>query len=322
MNEVASYQLLEPIGHGALGEAFRARDTVHGRTVVVKRVPLELSGDDAWLSRFRDTCAEVSVVSHPGVAMLYECGSHEGQTFVAQEFVAGQSLTALLAGRPLNPRRALEIAIEMADALAALHTAGLTHGDLRPDTVIVTQKGHVKLVDAGLSAFTGGGRMRQLAAADPESIPASGASVVKYLSPEQALGQVGDARSDLFALGSVLYEMLTGQPAFERASASDTVLAIVGDPAARPSARQPAVPHALDAAVARLLAKPVDRRYQSASAFGDGLRALKPIFDEPVDELDTPGLAPSGRRSRVLWWAVLATVFAAGITWLLLRSGS
>jgi serine/threonine protein kinase len=321
MNEIGAYQLLEPLGHGGLGDAFRARDTVHGRTVVVKRVPPDLAADAAWLSRFRDSCAAVASVSHPGVAMLYECTTREGQTFLAQEFVSGQSLTALLAGRPLNPRRAIEIAVEIADALASLHAAGLTHGDLRPNTVLITQKGHVKLVDAGLSAFTGGGRARRLAASDPSAIAASDAGVVRYLSPEQALGQTGDARSDLFALGSILYEMLTGKPAFDRPTAEQTVLAVVGDAAARPSATQPAVPGSLDAAVARLLAKPVDRRYQSASVLADALRALKPIFDEPPEDVATP-VNRSGSGSRVLWWVLLVALAAAGLTWLWLRSGS
>jgi serine/threonine protein kinase len=320
MNEIGAYQLLEPLGHGGLGDAFRARDTVHGRTVVIKRVPPDLAADEAWLSRLRDACAAVASVSHPGVAMLYECTTRDGETFLSQEFVSGQSLTALLAGRPLNPRRAIEIAIEVADALASLHSASLTHGDLRPNTVFVTQKGHVKLVDAGLAAFTGGGRTRRLAASDPSAIAASDAGVVRYLSPEQALGQTGDARSDLFALGSILYEMLTGKPAFDRPTAEQTVLAVVADAAPRPSATQPAVPGALDAAVARLLAKPVDRRYQSASLMSDALRALKPIFDEPPEQPATPARSSGG--SRVMWWVLLAALAAAGLTWLWLQSGS
>ncbi len=321
MSDVGGYQLLESIGHGALGEAFRARDTVHGRTVVVKRVPASLAADEAWLAHLHDTGTAVAAVSHPGVAMLYECGVHEGETFLAQEFVPGQSLAQLLAGRPLHPRRALDIAVDIADGLAALHDSGLTHGDLRPATAIITPKGHVKLLDAGLSAFTGGGHIRRLAATDPDNIPASGTGVVRYLSPEQALGEKGDARSDLFALGLVLYEMLTGLPAFDRATPGQTALAIVRDQPGRPSARQPNVPTEIDAIVTRLLAKPVDRRYQSASAVSDALRAIKPLFEEDPDEL--PALdTESGGRSKLWVWGLLAAAVAGAATWLLLRSGS
>jgi serine/threonine protein kinase len=322
MSEVGGYQLLESIGRGALGEAFRARDTVHGRTVVVKRVPAELASDEAWLAHLNDTGIAVAAVSHPGVAMLYECGVHEGETFLAQEFVPGQSLAQVLAGRPIHPRRALDIAVDIADGLAAIHAAGLTHGDLRPATAMVTPKGHVKLLDAGLSAFTHGGHIRRLAASDPDFIPASGTGVVRYLSPEQALGEKGDARSDLFALGLLLYEMLTGQAAFDRATPGETALAIVRDQPGRPSARQPNVPPEIDAIVARLLAKPVERRYQSASAVSDALRAIKPLFEEEPDELEALANASPGGRSRILWWALLAAAGAGAVTWLLLRSGS
>ena len=317
LGELGGYQLLERIGAGALGDVFRARDTVHGRTVAIKRVPAALMADDERLVLLRDTCLALTQVSHPGIAMLYECGDEDGQTFVAQEFVPGQSLTQVLAGRPINALRAVDLAVRMADSLAVLHSAGLTHGDLRPDNIVVTPKGQVKLLDAGLAAFSGGGAVR--ASARVGDVPVSSLAVVRYLTPEEALGETGDKRADLFALGLVLYEMLTGQPAFGRPAPDATLLAILKDSAPVPSKRQPNLPVELDRIVARALAKPVGARYQTAAEFGDDLRAAKASLD---DELDEPGVFEPERKSR-LWWWVLALAAAAGaITWLVLRSAS
>ena len=237
--------------------------------------------------------------------------------FVAQEFVPGQSLTQVLAGRPINALRAVDLAVRMADALAVLHSAGLTHGDLRPDNVVVTPKGQVKLLDAGLAAFTGGGAVR--ASARGGDVPAASLPVVRYLAPEEALGETGDRRADLFALGLVLYEMLTGQPAFGRPAADSTLLAILKDPAPVPSKRQPNLPVELDRIVTRALAKPVGARYQTAAQFGDDLRAVKASLD---DELDEPGTFEPERPSRLWWWVLALAAVAGAITWSILRSTS
>ena len=320
--ELGVYQLLERVGAGALGEVFRARDTVHGRTVAIKRVPSGLVADDAWCSALHDTAASLAAVSHPGVAMLYECGQSDGQMFLAQEFVPGQSLTKLLGGRPINARRAVDLAIEAADALAALHAAGHTHGDLRPDNIVVTQKGHVKLLDAGLARFTGGGAVHLTASARLGSLPDEALPVVRYLAPEQALGEGGDRRSDLFSLGLVLYEMLTGQPAFDRTGADETLLAIVRASVQAPSTRQASVPAGLDAVVARALAKPVDRRYQTASAFADDLRAAKSALEVGLEQAPLPGPAKAEGRSKLLWWVLALAAAGGAITWSVLRSAS
>jgi len=322
IGELGGYQLLERVGAGGLGDVFRARDTVHGRTVAIKRVPSGLAADEAWCSALHDAAASLAAVSHPGVAMLYECGHSDGQMFLAQEFVPGQTLTKLLGGRPINALHAVELAVEAADALAALHSAGHTHGDLRPDNIVVTPKGRVKLLDAGLTRFTGGGAVRATASARMGSLSNEASPVVRYLAPEQALGEGGDLRSDLFALGLVLYEMLTGQPAFERAGADETLLAIVRASAPAPSARQPSVPAELDAIVARALAKPVDRRYQTASAFADDLRAVKSTLEINLEEAPLPWPDKAEARPKLWWWVIGLTAIGGAVTWLVLRSGS
>jgi eukaryotic-like serine/threonine-protein kinase len=317
LGELGGYQLLERVGAGALGEVFRARDTVHGRTVALKRVPAALMADDERMGLLRDTALALTQVSHPGVAMLYECGDEDGQSFLAQEFVPGQSLTQVLAGRPINALRAVDLAVRIADSLAVLHSAGLTHGDLRPDNIVVTPKGQVKLLDTGLASFTGGGAVR--ASAHKGSVSAASLPVVRYLAPEEALGESGDHRADLFALGLVLYEMLTGQPAFGRPRGDDTLVAILRDPAPVPSKKQANLPLELDRIVARAIAKPVGDRYQAAGQLADDLRAVKVSLD---DELDQSGAFEPEPKS-CLWWWVLALAGAAGvITWLALRLAS
>lgn len=311
------YQLLERIGTGALGEVYRARDTVHGRTVAIKRVPAALTSDAARLGHLTRTATTLARVSHPGVAMLYECGQYEGELFIAQEFVPGQSLVMLLAGRPIHPRRAVDLAVEIADALGALHAQKITHGDLRPDNVFVTPKGHVKLIDAGLAGFTRGGSIRTSAAKRLGTLSADTMSIVRYLAPEEASSVGADARTDLFALGLLLYEMLTGRPAFDRASADDTLVAVLTATVPAPSTLQPNVPARLDQIVGKSVARALDKRYQTAAAFADDLRAVKAVFDVDLEQrgVAMPAESTSKPARWLLWLAVV--LGAAVIAWLL-----
>lgn len=320
LGRLGSYQLLERIGAGAIGEVFRARDTRHGRTVAVKKITAGLAADSDRLAELTKTASRLTSISHPGVAMLYECDSDDGQWFLAQEFVAGQSLTQLLGGQPLNPRRAVDLAIEIADAIAALHAEGLRHGDLRPDVVMVTQKGHVKLLDAGLAAFTGGGAVRASASRRLGSLTPGALPVVRALSPEEAMGEGGDARADLFGLGAILYQMLTGQPPFDRPTADEALLAVMRSTPPLPSARQPKVTPELDRVVARALAKSLASRYQTAQAIGGDLRVLKAALDIEAAQAPPPRVVVKVSRQPVWWWvAALVTIAGLAGWWLLGR---
>jgi serine/threonine-protein kinase len=315
LGTLGAYQLLERVGAGALGDVFRARDTRHGRTVAVKRIPAVLAADESRLGVLEAIAARLTAVSHPGVAMLYECACDDGQWFLAQEFVSGQPLRHLLGGHPIHPRRAVDLALEIAEALVALHAAGLSHGDVRPDSVMVTQKGHAKLLDAGLGGFTAAGAVRASAPArlgtlSPETLP-----VVRALSPEEAMGEGGDGRADLFGLGVVLFEMLTGEPPFEMPTADEALLAVLRVTPPPPSVRQPKVPRDLDQVVARALAKPLTARYQSAAALADDLRAVKASLDAEFAQAPAPHVfeKPSSRRSR--WWAAGVALLAGAAAW-------
>ena len=247
---------------------FRARDTIHGRTVVIKRVPSAIAPDSERGSVAARACAVAEPRLAPGIASLYDCGEQDGALYLVQEYVPGQRLSELIGGRPLNPRRAIEIALDVAEALGALHQEGFHHDDLDPDNIVITPKGHAKLLDAGLAAFTAGGTIRATAGARLGSLPVSALSTVRYLSPEQALGERIDERSDLFALGAVLYEMLTGQPPFDATTADAAVLRVLQATPVAASRTTPNVPSELDMIVGRLLAKSLDRRYASAARTG------------------------------------------------------
>ena len=309
---LGSCHLLERIGAGALGEVYRARDVVHGRTVAVRRVPAAVAADPERSAALERACEAAAALSHPNVALLYRWGRADGQLFIAQEFVPGQTLAQLAGGGALNPRRAVEIAIELAGALDAVHAAGLVHGDVRPGNVIVTPKGHVKLLDAGLAAFTGGGALRASAAGRMGGLGPGARHVLSFMSPEEALGERAGAQSDLFSLGAMLYELITGSPAFERVTADETLLAVLQ----QTPAPIEHVPPALAGIVNRALAKPLERRYRSAAQLAADLRTVQETFDAEIAAMEMAG-ATAGPRW--LWWAAGLAAAALGVAgWLTL----
>lgn len=322
---VAHFNLLEPIGRGALGEVFRARDTRVGRTVALKLIEPALLADETRRLALLDEARLTTKLSHPHIATLFEASEADGVVYFAYEFAAGSTLRSEMAGRPMLPRRAVELCIQMADALAEGHAAGIVHGDLRPETVIVTGKGSAKLLDFGMSRWTRGGLTRRAAGRAPESLPAEDASTVSYMAPEQALGGATDGRADLFSLATVLYEMLTGRSPFAEATVAETVMKVVSATPAPPSAVSSDVPPELDAIVLRALSKDLDRRYQSAAALSSELRAvaaklsigsgerasdyLLPV-DDAADKVPIgvwiAGVAAAALVAALVWWGVRA----------------
>ncbi len=185
LDALGHYKILDRIGAGGLGVLYRARDTRLGRTVAIRVVHADITGDPDRLARFLDAARASAAVSHPNIAALYEVGEDGGSHYLACEFVAGQPLSRLIAGSGLNPRRAIDLTVQMADALADAQARDGVHGDIRPDTIIVTTKGNAKLLDFGLASWTAGGRERASKA---------------------------DHQTDIRALGAVFFEMLTGRP--------------------------------------------------------------------------------------------------------------
>src|SRR4029453_673605 len=219
---VAHYNLLEHIGEGVFGDVYRARDTKVGRTVALKlqRQPLP---EGRRHERLGDDARAAAKISHPNSPPLFDVGYYEGRLYLAYEFVKGTSLRQQMEGRPMNSRHALDLAAQVADALAPAHAHGVIPKDLSPDTIVETAKGSAKVLDFGMSAWTRGGQTRALAAAAPHSVGAEGGGGLSYVSPEQAVGVGVDGRSDLFSLGVIVYEMLTGRNPFAGADASTTL---------------------------------------------------------------------------------------------------
>lgn len=281
---IGHYNLLEPIGREAIGQVYRARDTKVGRTVALKILDPALVADDTRRTALFDEARLAAKLSHPNIAALFEASESAGVCYFVYEFAVGAPLHEEMGGRPMNPRRAVELCIQIADALADGHAAGILHGDLRPETIGVTAKGSAKLLDFGMWRWTRGGLVRRAAARAPESLPDEDAVIASYMAPEQALGGTTDGRADLFCLGTILYEMLTGRNPFKAPSVPDTVMNVVSVTPSPPSATTPGIPAELDAIAVRALAKTVEGRFQSAASFSAQLRSVAAALDVRPDD--------------------------------------
>jgi len=308
---LGDYKILDRVGTGGVGEVYRARDTRLGRTVAIKVASDTIAGDPERREAFLRDAHAASALSHPNIAALYEAGEDDGRVFLALEFVPGETLAQVVAGRPLNPRRAIDFGIQLADALAEAHAAGLVHRDLRPDNIVVTPKGSAKILDFGLSAWTSAGAARRAAVAGDSAGPAS---ALAYLSPEQALGEPGDQRTDIFSLGSILFEMVTGKAAFGGSGTADTLVRIVQAVAPAPSTINPALPRELDAVIAKAMAKSLDTRYEAAASLAGELRSVAAVLDVRQTVADAAAVrtpARPVRRRRV--WPFIVVGFAFGV---------
>ena len=317
---LGEYKILDRIGAGGIGEVYRARDTRLGRTVAIKVARPDIAGDAAKRERFIHDARTAALLSHPSIATLYEVGEDQGELFLALEFVPGEPLHVEIAGRAMNPRRAIDLGVQMADALADAHAAGIVHGDLKPDNVVVTPKGRVKILDFGLLEWTNGGAERARAAQQPTSTTAAARNTVAYLSPEQAIGERGDHRTDIFSLGVMLFEMLTGRLPFEANAALPLHIAQAQAPAVSSVSR--GVPPELDPILQRALAKSLEGRCESAAALAAELRSVGAILDERATaaELHADAMPVRRTRSRFPWLVVgfVIVVLAAVMGWLLL----
>lgn len=312
---VGRYTVLERLGGGALGDVFRGRDRHAGRTVALMVPPPELVASPGRRARFLDDARRAATLNHPNIAMLFEVIEQDDGCYLAYEFAAGDSLRDEMKGAALDARQALHLAALIADALAEGHAKGLVHGDLRPDTIVVTPKGNVKVLNFGMTIWTQGGVARAKAATTPDGLSADEADVAGYLAPEQALGASGDPRSDLFALGVVLYEMLTCRAPFTASTPGDTVMKVVGHTPSPPSAVVASLPRELDAIVMKLLAKDLAARYPSAAAAAADLRRvagdLEGRLEEPVAAL------PSRHTGRLVAWSAGVALLGLGAWWYL-----
>ncbi len=313
---LSHYRITAAIGAGGMGEVYRATDTKLGRDVAIKVLPAEVAGDADRLARFEREARAVAALSHPNILSLFDFGTHEETVYAVTELLEGETLRERLAGGPLPVRKTTEYAAQIARGLAAAHDKGIVHRDLKPENLFVTADGHVKILDFGLARQEG----PTLNASDTRSPtlarPTDAGTVlgtVGYMSPEQVRGQVVDARSDIFSLGCVVHEMLTGQRAFLRETGAETMTAILREDA---RALPDGCPPALARVVERCLEKAPAERFQSARDLAFALEsatATATSGHHATSSAEAPARAPRPALRAFGILAVAALSAAAGM---------
>ncbi len=320
-SRLGPYEILSPLGAGGMGEVYRARDPKLGREVALKVLPEEVSVNKDRLSRFEQEARSASALNHPNIITIYEIGQVEQVSYIAMELVDGKTLRELCAGPdPLPVRRSIGIAVQIAEGLAKAHAAGIVHRDLKPENVMVSKDGYVKILDFGLAKLVeqdSGGVSAMPTLARPETHPGTVLGTVGYMSPEQASGQPLDFRSDQFSFGSILYEVTSGQKAFSRKTAAETMSAIIREEPEPLNKLRPDTPPPLRWIIERCLAKDPDERYASTRDLARELAGVRDHISEIGSGVEALVAAP-GRRGKGL----APILMAAGLVLAGLVTGS
>jgi hypothetical protein len=288
---ISHFRILEKLGEGGMGIVYKAEDTRLGRSVALKFLPEELSRDHHAMDRFRREARAASSLNHPYICTIHDIDEHEGQVFIVMELLDGKTLEYYINRKPVSTERLLELGIQIADALDAAHRNGIVHRDIKPANIFVTARGQAKVLDFGLAKLFGplafGVTAGAVAAETATTSTARGMLVgtVDYMAPEQLEGEPVDSRTDLFALGLVLYEMATGGNPFLGQSATSTIANILKEEVPPVAQRNPLAPPELERILQKCLRKRIDERYASARDLAVDLAALR------------RSLEPAGRRS-------------------------
>ncbi len=274
---VGPYEIVAQIGAGGMGEVYRARDTRLGRDVAIKVLPVEFAADPDRLRRFEQEARAVAALDHPNILAIHDIGTHDGAPYIVTELLEGESLRERLSSGALPVRRAVEVVVQIAQGLAAAHEKGIVHRDVKPGNVFVTRDGHVKILDFGLAKLTPPRTAEERAKATTV-LEATDAGIVlgtvAYMSPEQVLGKPLDARSDLFSLGVVLYEMLSGTRPFQKENAPETMAAILKEEPPDLAESGKPIPPGLDRIVRHCLEKEPASRFQTARDIAFALESM------------------------------------------------
>jgi eukaryotic-like serine/threonine-protein kinase len=315
--KLGPYEIVSSLGTGGMGEVYRARDTRLERDVAIKVLPANLSSDLSLRQRLEREAKAVSKLSHPHICTLHDIGHQDGVDFLVMELVEGETLEHRLIKGPLPPDQTVRVAAQIADALAKAHKTGITHRDLKPSNVMLTKAG-AKLMDFGLAKASGPAPFANVLSemtAEQSKLTVEGTIVgtFQYMAPEQLEGKEADARTDIFALGELIYEMATGNPAFSGKSKASLIAAILSAEPQPMMTSHPMTPPVLERVVKKCLAKDPDERWQSASDLAAELRWIS-------DSGSQPGM-PARRVARRKSWERAGWVFAALLLLVVLGGG-
>jgi eukaryotic-like serine/threonine-protein kinase len=313
--QLGPYKIISLIGSGGMGEVYRARDTRLLRDVALKVLPASFTNDPERVRRFEQEARAVAALNHPNIVSVYDVGASDGVHFIVSELLEGETLRERVTPTGMPPRKAIELAIQLANGLAAAHEQNIVHRDLKPENIFITRNGRLKILDFGLA------KLRLPAATEGiDGATMTGTQVgqvmgtVGYMSPEQVKGDAADHRSDIFSFGSILYEMLSGQRAFRRNTSAETMTAILNqDPPEFSAASAGAIAPALEGIVRHCIEKQPAQRFQSASDVAFALESLSGTTQPSV------AIAPSGHKhwaARVFAGIVLLACGAAFGLWL------
>jgi eukaryotic-like serine/threonine-protein kinase len=313
---IAHYKIIRKLGGGGMGVVYQAEDTKLGRLVALKFLPIETDQDSSALARFLREARAASALNHPGICTIYAIEEYEGRTFIAMELLEGEGLDRTLAMGSMPVNRTVEFGIQLADALDAAHKKGIVHRDIKPANVFVTERGNAKLLDFGLAKL-----LKDVDEAGGETIgdmtnqltsPGMAVGTISYMSPEQARGEELDGRSDLFSLGTVLYQMLTGKQAFPGTTSAVVFDKILHHPPVAPVTLNPAVPAEFERILNKALEKDKDYRYQVAAEMRSDLKRMQ----RESDSGRTPAVASgvgSAQRSAAVGTGAIAVGSGGGV---------